>query len=394
MLVATSTLAMGVNTPASAVVLAELEQWDGTPYSVAQYKNMIGRAGRLGFTERGRSFIIAPDFRSEHAAWDRYVSGEPEDVQSRFADADPRALMLRALASAGAAGMSPPELLSFLEESFAAWQHRQAGGILWSSDQLARLLEELERFDLVAAEAHGQLQLQPLGRLAGEAGVAIETILRLVDGARQVGPAPSAAALISLVQLTIELDEVYMPVNARGFRKESASWFGTLQRENVPGLLLMAMQRRGGNVDVVRRAKRAVGCLLWMSGLPRADIEAVLMRHVRENTVAGAVQGAVGRTIDLLPTAVRVVELIHGSDLEEQLDELLLRLQFGVSVDATALVRAFGDRLTRPQYQALVSRAWTDPAVIEGIDEGDLKSVIGLDATSRLQTLWSAPEAA
>ena len=81
MLVATSTLAMGVNTPASTVILVELQQWDGTPYSVAQYKNMIGRAGRLGFTERGRSAVITPDGRSEHAAWHHYVLGSPEDLR-------------------------------------------------------------------------------------------------------------------------------------------------------------------------------------------------------------------------------------------------------------------------------------------------------------------------
>ena len=39
---------MGVNTPAWSVVIAGLEHPD-SPYSVAEYKNMVGRAGRLGY---------------------------------------------------------------------------------------------------------------------------------------------------------------------------------------------------------------------------------------------------------------------------------------------------------------------------------------------------------
>ncbi len=41
---ATTTLAMGVNTPAEAVVIAGLMHPDKTPYSVADYKNIAGRA--------------------------------------------------------------------------------------------------------------------------------------------------------------------------------------------------------------------------------------------------------------------------------------------------------------------------------------------------------------
>lgn len=56
---ATTTLAMGINTPASAVIIVGLEHPGPTPYSVAEYKNLVGRAGRLGFAERGTSFLIA-----------------------------------------------------------------------------------------------------------------------------------------------------------------------------------------------------------------------------------------------------------------------------------------------------------------------------------------------
>jgi len=88
-IVATTTLAMGVNTPASAVVIVGLEHPGPKPYSVAEYKNLVGRAGRLGYAERGTSYLIATSPHEEHQYWQHYISAAPEDLVSRFLDADP-----------------------------------------------------------------------------------------------------------------------------------------------------------------------------------------------------------------------------------------------------------------------------------------------------------------
>jgi replicative superfamily II helicase len=56
-LVATTTVAAGINTPASTVILPDQEFFgvQTRPFTVAEYKNMAGRAGRLGYKEQGRS---------------------------------------------------------------------------------------------------------------------------------------------------------------------------------------------------------------------------------------------------------------------------------------------------------------------------------------------------
>jgi len=85
-LVATTTLAAGINTPASTVVLAENEfvGEDGRPFTVAEYKNMAGRAGRLGYNEIGKSIIFADTPMERAQLFQRYVLGVPEDVRSSF----------------------------------------------------------------------------------------------------------------------------------------------------------------------------------------------------------------------------------------------------------------------------------------------------------------------
>ena len=56
-LVSTTTLAQGVNLPAETVIIVELDHPTGptqtAPYSVAEYKNIAGRAGRLRAKRRG-----------------------------------------------------------------------------------------------------------------------------------------------------------------------------------------------------------------------------------------------------------------------------------------------------------------------------------------------------
>src|SRR5262249_9655738 len=114
-LVATTTLAMGVNTPAWSVVIAGLEHPGATPYSVAEYKNMVGRAGRLGFTPRGKSFLVAPTPADAYQLWNKYVCGKPEALVSRFSDQNPLSLVCRVLATATTArtdGLPHEELVA------------------------------------------------------------------------------------------------------------------------------------------------------------------------------------------------------------------------------------------------------------------------------------------
>jgi replicative superfamily II helicase len=170
---ATTTLAMGVNTPAEAVVIVGLEHPGNQPYSVAEYKNMVGRAGRLGLADRGSSYLLALTPHHETLYWDRYVRARPEDLHSRFLadDTDPRSLMIRVLAAQprqSSHGMTADEVVAFLEASFGAFQQRQLNEHwTWSREALLDALGGLERHGLVEQDAQGGYRLTELGLVAG-----------------------------------------------------------------------------------------------------------------------------------------------------------------------------------------------------------------------------------
>lgn len=197
-LVATTTLAMGVNTPASAVVIVGLNHPFSGPYTVAEYKNMVGRAGRLGYAERGESYVIGSRGLDVHRIWAHYVTGKPEDVKSVFLSqvTDRRTQVLRTLAALqpSADGSVEAELLiTFLESSFGAFQRRQANPAWsWGRDDVLATLRELHQHQLVETVEGDKYRLTDLGRFAGEGGVFVDSIIRLVEVLRHLTTAPNS----------------------------------------------------------------------------------------------------------------------------------------------------------------------------------------------------------
>jgi replicative superfamily II helicase len=239
-IVATTTLAMGVNTPASSVIVVGLDHPGQQPYSVAEYKNIVGRAGRLGYAEEGTSYLFALKPQDEYRAWNQYVRGRPEDLNSQFLDedTDPRSLVIRVLAArrASGGGLRSEDVVDSLEESFGAFQRKQHSGSWgWDREQLSRALGELEAHGLVEPLGGGRLGLTILGRLAGESGTEVETIVRLVEALGSVEPARiNPAVLMSAVCLTRELDEVYFPFNKKSTRQEPFTWAHELPGRTYP----------------------------------------------------------------------------------------------------------------------------------------------------------------
>jgi replicative superfamily II helicase len=85
-LAATTTVAAGINTPASTVILAEQEFIgdDGRPFTIAEYKNMAGRAGRLGFNEKGKSIIYAENSFDRDRLFRQYVNGDAVHFRENY----------------------------------------------------------------------------------------------------------------------------------------------------------------------------------------------------------------------------------------------------------------------------------------------------------------------
>jgi helicase len=391
-IVATPTLAMGVNTPATAVAIVGLTHppvQAPVPYTVAEYKNMVGRAGRLGFTERGESYLIPEGALDAHRAWAGYVRGQLEPLISQLVpDGDPRSLMLRVLAAqrADATGLvSEDEVLSFLDSSFAAFQARDgAGRSQWDPERLRRGFEQLVDANLIEA-ADGGYRLTALGRFTGESGTHVDSILRLVHALR-ANTNLNSIGLIAAAQLTNELDGIFLPMNARGKKTELPRWPQMLAQQQVPGGLIHSIQSTASDLrHAVIRAKRAAAAAYWINGVPIEQIEIELMRHLpRRGGVAGTVRQIADRTRDLLPAVAAVInELAPESSADELVSRTMLRLEIGVPAELVDLVYALDVDLTRAEWLRLGSAGVTTLDVVEQMPLETLAEIVGSKDAAR-----------
>jgi helicase len=380
---ATTTLAMGINTPAAAVILAGLDHPTGegpVPYSVAEYKNIIGRAGRLGHAEHGTSYLLARDPRQEHDFWNRYVRGAPEDLHSRFLQptTDPRTLIVRVLVAARRVGAVPAdEIVDFLEASFGAFlQGQRDGQWRWSRADLTAALNDLVHHGLVEAQPDGKYQLTPLGRLAGNGLCEVGSVVRLVDCLRPLTDGDvTDPALITAVQTTLELDQVLFPINKKSTQKEPQTWMQELRRQGVPNAIIGNLQRNVTAQHVsTLRAKKAVSCLLYISDRPMENIERVLTQFGGGfGGAAGAIRSVATRTCDMLRVAADIAELLHPNlDLAEQVSRLLVRLDLGIEGAAVDIGRHARAQLSRGDYRKLVAARLISAAQLQSANEARL----------------------
>ena len=385
-IVATTTLAMGVNTPTSSVVIAGLEHpGDNNPYSIAEYKNLVGRAGRLGFKERGASYLIAMSPRDEHHFWNTYVRGVPENLVSRFLDAttDLRSLVIRVVvASARHAqgGMNAEDVADFLEASFAAFlQRTQRESWQWNRQQIFDAVADLEQHGLIERRDTERYGVTALGRLAGESATEVESIIRLSACLRAAVPAQlTDPALIAAVQTTIEMDGVYVPIHKRT-PKELQSWLGALRQQGIIGTVLTALGLKVAEPhEHGARAKRAVAALAYISGQGMDAIETMLGQHGGGfDGSAGPIRSISSRTADLIGTAGRVAELLHPSlKLAARTERLAIRLTHGVPGTAADLARVAGTALARTHYLQLARAGLIDaPSIGSASDDEILQCV-------------------
>jgi len=400
-MVATTTLAQGVNLPAETVIIPELRRRiSGTtfrPYRVAEYKNIAGRAGRLGLTERGRAIVLAYGHADADHIWLHYVNGSPENIQSTLLDptADIYTLVLRVVAVAAQQvgsdnALSQADVVAVLANSFAAHQNRVAGrGDAFEPTKIASVLASLTSEQLILNDGSG-LRLTPLGMVVAESGLVVRSAAAVASAFRRLQPDQlNRATIIAAAQITEELDDTRLTVNIKGVQKELVTFITELQRQRVAPAVLDTLGRGTQSQAVVAaRAKKAVACLLWMNGVPAAQLERIVMQHYFDRSAIGPIRTVASRTQDVIGAIIDMAAVIHPTaDLARLADLLPVQLELGVPAELAPLATA-GAGLVREHYLSLMSAGLSTPELIDQADDDTLLEHIG--ASQRLRTLREA----
>jgi helicase len=124
-IVATPTLAAGVNIPARRVIIRDLWRYDENfgmaPIPILEYKQQAGRAGRPRYDTTGEAITIAKDSTQRDQIFENYILADTEPIYSKLGSQS--ALRTHILSSIATRFVSDtPSIYKFIESTFYAYQ--------------------------------------------------------------------------------------------------------------------------------------------------------------------------------------------------------------------------------------------------------------------------------
>jgi helicase len=387
-LVATTTVAAGVNTPASTVIIVETQFFSGDgpiPFTVAQYKNMAGRAGRLGFEIEGKAILIADTPMERDRFFRRYVLGEPDRVTSSFDPRHPETWVIRLLAQV--ADVTREQILELVANTYGGFLAAMAeqGWRARIGPQVTSLIDRMLTDGLLEAEGD-KLRLTMLGRACGESPLAFESAMRLVEmirlsGADNIG----AETLMALIQALPEQDADYTPM-ARG-QSETVRPAAVATRfgQAVAG----ALRRRASSDSVYyARCKRALVLADWIGGVPLQEIERRYSPNAFARVGHGDIRGYADGTRFLLEPVLRIAAIVReGQEPDpETTEQFLKRLDIGLPTEALPLTVLPGNFM-RGDYLALWNAGLRSPEDVAALPSDVLVRMVGRENTATIQEI-------
>ncbi len=357
-LVATPTLAAGINLPARRVVVRDVTRYDDrlgvqAPIPVLEVQQMCGRAGRPRFDPHGEAILLARDGDEEERLIDTYLLAPPERVDSRLAAEPALRMHLLALVASGEV-----DSVEELERFFRATLYGHTLPMEQLLDQVARARTFLETHDFL--ETGGALRATAFGRLTSELYLDPVSAVALRAALERAPRGVRPFALLAALAATPDLPPLFL---RRGEEPELLERF----QEEEPELLLKP-EEEPLHVDLelfLATLKTAALLEMWTAEEPIVRITE------RFGVGAGDLRSKV-EDADWLLFALGRLAVRFRRELARPIDELGLRVRYGVRPELLDLVRLRG--IGRVRGRALYRAGFADR---EALLSGSVDRVAG-----------------
>lgn len=348
-IVATPTLAAGVNTPARRVVVRDVRRYDpnyGYDYiPVLEVKQMCGRAGRPQYDEYGEAVLVARHEEDVEALLENYVLAPPEAIESKLGTEPALRMHLLAAVATGHV-QTEKELRAFMERTFFAHQ-RDLHTIEASVEGVLAFLERegfLRREELLRPTLFGRrtsdLYIDPLSAV----------VLREAHESPKPG---DAFAYLHAVAATPDMPKLYLGRKDYEWVPEKAQASELLVQPEDEDFLLAEV-------------KTASLLEAWIDETPEDDLTRRL--NVGPGDVRRLVQSA-----EWLLYAMHELGRLFNKQRMPALARLLPRLRYGVKEELLDLVSLRG--VGRVRARALFARGLRTKEDLREVDPRRLATI-------------------
>ncbi|HEX5187841.1 MAG TPA: DEAD/DEAH box helicase [Nitrososphaeraceae archaeon] len=373
LLVATPTLAAGVNLPARRVVLSSILRYDydtGTniPISILEYKQFCGRAGRPKYDTFGEAIIIPESGMNSEELYDHYVLGTPEPVNSKlFIE---KALRFHVLSTISTIpGMKKSELYDLFLNTLFAQDYRKSTVIF----KIDVALDSLENWELVKSKNEryistdfgkktSVLYIDPL--TAVEFKNALDTInkINVSDSESTMtqnieDEYSNSNLILKFLHLISECSDFYPKLS---LRKKDMDYFHNFVNNNLANDLLF-------DLNEYNCSRSFLALYEWINESSEKNL----------NDQLGVEPGDMHRMVEssdwLLYTLYEFAKLFKRNDILKILFNLRIRTKYGIKHELLPLIKLKG--IGRIRARSLYNAGFSDIKLLKSAPESTLANI-------------------
>ncbi|MCX8190308.1 MAG: DEAD/DEAH box helicase [Candidatus Diapherotrites archaeon] len=178
-IVATTTLAMGINLPAFRVFIPSLYRYTEfgmQKIPVSEYKQLAGRAGRPKYDSLGQAITLAKSEDEKEEIINNYIKGNPEPIESNLAYEPVLRTQVLSIIASNIAN-KPNSIESFFQKSFYFYQYGNTQAL---NKKVKSILQDLISYDFVFQDKE-RFIATPLGERVAELYLDPESAYRMMQ---------------------------------------------------------------------------------------------------------------------------------------------------------------------------------------------------------------------
>jgi len=358
-IVATPTLAAGINLPARRVVVRDVHRFEGgygyASIPVLEIKQMCGRAGRPRYDPWGEAVLLAKNEEEMMFLMDSYLLNETEEIYSKLGSEPAMRSHVLATIATGTAD-SRDSLLQFLGTTFFAHQTE----LYHLEDSMDRVLEFLYEEDMIRGEEQitttffgkrvSDLYIDPLS------AVLMRDALRVMKGEEQtLGVLHAICSVPDMLSMYLRRGE-YERMEEVLMAREGEMLLGPPEDPTDYEFFLSDL-------------KTAIVLEDWIE---EKDEDSILKHY---NIGPGDLRNKV-ETADWLLYSMREMANIFNKDAYPVVTEIISRVRYGVRRELLPLTALKG--VGRSRGRSLFGRGLRNATELRGADLSKLSRVPGI----------------
>ena len=339
-IVATPTLAAGLNLPARRVIIKGYRRYDAnfgmTPIPVLEYKQMAGRAGRPRLDPYGESVLIAKTYDELEELMQEYVLAKVEKIWSKLGSENALRTHILSTIATGFAG-SMEELLDFMKVTFYSCQQEP-----WSLKVVIQKIIDFLIDKKMIVEKNGLFPTK-LGELVSRLYIDPLSASMMIEGMEKIEEKNlqyTELTLLHLASMTPDLRKLYL-------RSNDYEWLSDLIMEHHAEFVNIPEQFKVDYEWFLSEVKTACVMLDWINEKKEEDI-------VKKFGIGEGDIRALSETTLWLVHSMAELASFHKRPCARKVRELAERVEYGASRELLDLiqVRGIGRVRARKLYDA------------------------------------------